>query len=94
MGTTAAIALSIALSGWALAAWDIARKWIGNHSAAALHQRQLEHEDKTNKRLDVHQKAIENLAHELAGEVASLKAQQVGVLSGMSNANQARRFQR
>jgi hypothetical protein len=90
MNTIAAIAFSIAITAWAVAAWDIARKWVAQRPAALLVGRV----EKLEVRDGVLTRAIENLAKELAGEVQTLKAQQVGVLSNMSAANRPRSFQR
>lgn len=90
MSDLAAIALSAALTVWAVAAWDIARKWIAQRPAAAL----VERLGKVEERCAVVARAIENLAEELAGKVKTLEAQQIGVLSGMSNANRSRSFPR
>jgi hypothetical protein len=45
-------------------------------------------------RLGVHDKAIANLAEEFHEEVAKLRAQQIGVLSGMSAGTPRRTFNR
>lgn len=107
MSDLAAIAFGLAVAAWALAAWDIARKWVADRSGIALHRkhddferlvshRNEQHERAVQKKLEeqdarlgVNKLAIENLAKELEEEAKSLRAQQVGVLSGMQ---QRRRF--
>lgn len=93
MSTLAAIVYAAAALAWAMVAWDLGRKWIADRSAVALHKRQAEWEAKQerevaqqNGRLEVNKLAIANLAKELDEELSSLRAQQVGVISGMSAA--------
>lgn len=90
MNNYAAIAFAVALTVWAVAAWDLGKKWLMQRPAALLISRL----EKCEARTDVTARAVENLAKEFAEEVHTLKAQQVGVLSGMSAANRQRSHQR
>lgn len=92
MTDLAAIALAVAAVIWAVAAWDFGRKWIAERSARELHKRQAEWEDKNGERIENCRKAVENLAAEFAEEVKTLRAQQVGLVSGMGAARPTRRF--
>lgn len=88
MPNLAAIALAVAAIVWAVAAWDFGRKWLAERSARELHKRQDQWEEKNAERIENCRKAVENLAAEFADEIKTLRAQQVGLVSGM--AGQAR----
>lgn len=110
MTELAAAAVSVALTVWAVAAWDIMRKWVQEKSAATLFRHQADFErlvstrcdqferavqqksEQQDARIETNKKAIENLAKEIDQEMQALRAQQVGVLSGMGGASQRRRF--
>lgn len=88
MNDLVAIALSVPATAFAVATWDIGRRWVAERSAAALHLRQDEHEQRTaaavekvDGRCAVVARAVENLAKETAGENENLRAQLVGVVS-------------
>lgn len=101
MSELAAIACAVAVIAWAMAAWDIGRKWLGQRSAIALHERQKQFEssivatveavrERCERECAVSKTAVANLAKELADEVQQLRAQQVGVVAGMQAAAQRR----
>lgn len=90
MNIYVAIVLAVPVTAWAVVAWDIGRKWIAERSAAALHLRQQQHEEAVARDFKdirdanrVTKLAIENLAKEVDENIATLRAQQVGLLSGM-----------
>jgi len=85
-----AIGLAVVAIAWSVAMWDLCRRWIQDRSAAALHRRQDEYEEKLGREMkelrglcNVQKLAIENLAKEVDENLAQLRAQQVGILSGM-----------
>lgn len=60
MNQFVAIALGVAAMAWALAAWDILRKWVANHSAATLFRRQADYERLVSSRCEQFERAVQD----------------------------------